>query len=141
MTTQQLPDDVLEALRAGHTIEAVKRLRAATGIDLKQAKDLLERHGAGETVSAIATAVSGALPPEVVAALKRGNKIEAIRLLRQSQGGDLKSARQTVEAAPGHVRSANGMGVTRGDSRYGSAFWVVALALAAVLLVVFRSGG
>jgi hypothetical protein len=37
-----LPDDVLEALEAGQRIEAIRRLRAARGIGLKQAKTLVD---------------------------------------------------------------------------------------------------
>jgi hypothetical protein len=37
-----LPDDVLEALEAGQRIEAIKRLRSARGIGLKQARDIVE---------------------------------------------------------------------------------------------------
>ena len=42
-----LPDDVLDALRGGHRIEAIKRLREATGLGLKEAKDLIEAYEAG----------------------------------------------------------------------------------------------
>ena len=37
-----LPPDVLEALEKGQTIEAIKRLRRATGLGLKEAKDLVD---------------------------------------------------------------------------------------------------
>lgn len=47
--------DVIEALNAGRTIEAIKLLRASRGIDLKQAKDLvdgyMEKHGLSENQS------------------------------------------------------------------------------------------
>ncbi len=42
-STPDLPDDVLEALRNGHKVEAVRRLRAHHGIGLKQAKQRVER--------------------------------------------------------------------------------------------------
>ena len=37
-----LPPDVMQALRAGHKIEAIKRLREARGMGLKEAKDAVE---------------------------------------------------------------------------------------------------
>ncbi len=37
-----LPDDVQEALEGGQRIEAIKRLREARGIGLKQAKTLID---------------------------------------------------------------------------------------------------
>lgn len=36
------PTDVIEALNAGNTIEAIKRYRARTGVGLKEAKDAVE---------------------------------------------------------------------------------------------------
>jgi len=42
--TRPLPDDVLSALRQGNKIDAIKRLRQAWAIDLKEAKDHVDRH-------------------------------------------------------------------------------------------------
>ena len=39
------------------------------------------------------------LPADVIAALQRGNKIEAIKRLRQASGLGLKEAKDAVEAA------------------------------------------
>lgn len=39
---QDVPPGVREALEQGQTILAVKRLREATGLDLKQAKDMVD---------------------------------------------------------------------------------------------------
>lgn len=41
---QTLPADVLQALREGRKIEAIKRLREARQLDLKQARDWIEAH-------------------------------------------------------------------------------------------------
>jgi hypothetical protein len=40
---QQLPDNVINALKAGSKIEAIKLLRVIRGIDLKTAKELVEQ--------------------------------------------------------------------------------------------------
>ena len=39
----ELPPDVLDAIRAGNKIEAIRLYRAATGIGLAEAKDAVER--------------------------------------------------------------------------------------------------
>ena len=39
---QDVPIDVREALERGETILAIKRLRQATGVDLKEAKDFVD---------------------------------------------------------------------------------------------------
>ena len=40
--TVNVPGDVVEALRRGAKIEAIKRYRTATGVGLKEAKDFVE---------------------------------------------------------------------------------------------------
>jgi hypothetical protein len=39
---KNLPHDVVDALRRGKKIEAIKKYREATGADLKEAKDFIE---------------------------------------------------------------------------------------------------
>jgi ribosomal protein L7/L12 len=41
---QPLPTDVVAAIQQGNKIEAIKRLRATRGIDLKDAKDLVDAY-------------------------------------------------------------------------------------------------
>ena len=69
------------------------------------------------------------LPAPVVEALRRGNKVEAIKLLRQQGGLGLKEAKDMVDAsgigpddkaAPGEVKSGAG------------ALWVVVVVLLAL---------
>jgi hypothetical protein len=58
-STEPLPPEVIDALRQGNKIEAIKRLRTATGLGLAEAKDRIEAHdlaGAGQTMA-------GAAPP------------------------------------------------------------------------------
>lgn len=61
-TNGSLPPDVLEALEQGHTIEAIKRLRAATGLGLKEAKDLIDAHKRGRAFTVPAAAPPAAGP-------------------------------------------------------------------------------
>jgi Ribosomal protein L7/L12 C-terminal domain len=54
-STGPLPPEVVDALRRGNKIEAIKRLRTATGLGLAEAKDRVEAHDladAGQTMTA-----------------------------------------------------------------------------------------
>ncbi len=123
-----LPADVREALAQRNAIEAVKRLRAATGMGLKDALAVVQAHLEGRApppgLQARLNPVPASVPPVVLAALHQGQKIEAIRLLREHTGLGLKDAKDVVEAlpqparpdglAPGEVprsRSWRGLGV------------------------------
>lgn len=69
--TDPLPANVLAALQAGHKIEAVKLLRVATGLDLKQSKDAIDAY-AGRARSRLGAAEEapskiGSLAPGEVA--------------------------------------------------------------------------
>lgn len=46
----ELPDDVLDALGRGHTIEAIKLLREARGLGLAEAKSLVDAYRADNGV-------------------------------------------------------------------------------------------
>ncbi len=43
-TTDELPQGVREALRAGRKLEAIKRLREQRNLGLKEAKDLIDTY-------------------------------------------------------------------------------------------------
>jgi ribosomal protein L7/L12 len=93
-----LPDDVFEALENGQTIEAIKLLRAATGLGLKETKDMIDAYQRGEPVSVSMGGSFDQLPASVLSAIQSGNKIEAIKLLREQTGLGLKEAKDAVEA-------------------------------------------
>ena len=98
-----LPPAVLRALADEDVIGAIKLLREATGLGLKESKDLLDAHLRGElqrpTPAGAARPPAGGLPPAALDALRRGHKIEAIRLVREHAGSGLKEAKDAVEAA------------------------------------------
>jgi ribosomal protein L7/L12 len=97
-----LPPQVQSALRAGSAIEAIKLLRDATGLSLKEAKDRIDAEARQGNTTAQATQypqMPGSLPFEVVRAMQAGNKIDAIRLLREQTGMGLKEAKEAVEAS------------------------------------------
>lgn len=145
MTTPRpsLPPDVLDALQRGNIIEAIKLLRASTGLGLKEAKDAIEAHKNGKPLPDARIKTAGGLPANVMEALQRGDKIEAIRLLREQTGFGLKEAKDAVddsEAAPYSGSSDLAPGeVPRSGKSYS---WVVILIVIAVAAYFFlRNGG
>jgi ribosomal protein L7/L12 len=103
-----LPDEVRAALQRGNLFDAIKLLRRAGVSNLKEAKAVLEAEarrinaGKGPGAASRATkphpqAVPGGFPPAAADALRRGNKIEAIRLVREHHGIGLKEAKDLVE--------------------------------------------
>ncbi|HEX5841846.1 MAG TPA: ribosomal protein L7/L12 [Pseudomonas sp.] len=65
------------------------------------------------------------LPHEVVAALERGQKIEAIKLLRELKGMGLKEAKDAVDGyKPG--RQPGSVSVVQGGG-HGGIFWLLGL--------------
>ena len=43
MIEEKLSESVMQAVRSGHTVQAIKRLRAEKGLGLKEAKDIIDR--------------------------------------------------------------------------------------------------
>jgi ribosomal protein L7/L12 len=97
MAKDILPPTVVEALEAGNKIEAIKRLRAITGQGLKESKDWIdsyERSHAEPTSEPQFGRPEGRdpqaafrPPPEAIEALKRGNLVEAVKILRRAGVG------------------------------------------------------
>ncbi len=135
-----LPPDVLEALARHNAIEAIKRLRGATGLGLKEAKDVVDAYLQGRPVPALppsgGAASFASVPPAVLAALHQGQKIEAIRLLREHTGLGLKEAKDVVDALP-QARQQGGQagGLAPGEMpRSGLLRWVGMAVVLGVLL-------
>ncbi|MDZ7865673.1 ribosomal protein L7/L12 [Acidovorax sp.] len=153
-----LPPDVQAALDAGQMIEAIKRLRAATGLGLKEAKDLIDAHQRGEAVSVAARAAQQPLdgsfhvPDAVRQALADGNKIEAIRLLRDHEGLGLKEAKERADAIEQSMAEPTSIGMGAGTPGLspgqqpggGAGNWLavaVVVAIAAGAYFWMRGGG
>jgi len=121
----QLPPEAIAALERGNLIEAIKIVRDRTGMDLRSSKEAVEHYansGAlatnaradlqegdwgrdGDADEAVAQTGSGmpvtgaaAVPAAALAALARGQKVEAVRLTREATGLGLAAAKQLVEA-------------------------------------------
>jgi ribosomal protein L7/L12 len=95
---------VSELLARGNKIGAIKLVREQTGLGLKEAKDYVDALEAGTApalpvVSPPApSALSGeALEQEARALVERGNKIGAIKLVREQTGLGLKESKDYVD--------------------------------------------
>lgn len=128
-----LPANVQAALERGSAIEAVKLLRKATGLGLKEAKDLIDQHHRGRTTTIAVGDTASTLPPEVLSALQQGKKIEAIRLLREKTGLGLKDAKEAVEFIQA---KGDGMPAFRSPGEVAKSSNTLWLAAALVALVV-----
>lgn len=117
-----LPPDVAEALQQGRLIEAIKRLSAHGSGGLKEAKAQIDRvrrqqaraaaparaptpgtgfddEGDDWGAPAPAPASLSGLPTDVIDALQRGRKLEAVKRLRTATGMGLAQARDVIEQA------------------------------------------
>lgn len=94
----KLPSNVLAALASGDTIVAIKLLREASGLGLKEAKDVIDAYQRGDPFTIANANLTPDIPADVIQAMQRGKKIEAIRLLREHTGLGLKEAKDVVEA-------------------------------------------
>ncbi len=88
------------------------------------------------------TVFPGTLPPPVVEALQRGEKIQAIRLMREIAGVGLKQAKEAVDGSP-HAVAATRRGLSPGEvPRVGRVLWtVIALALVGLVVYLLNRGG
>jgi ribosomal protein L7/L12 len=82
-------------LERGDKVLAIKRMRELTGVSLREARELVEAGNAG---SALTRSTTGQMPSAAIAALGRGNRIEAMTLVRHAEGLGMKDAKDFVEA-------------------------------------------
>ncbi|MEO6519102.1 MAG: ribosomal protein L7/L12 [Pseudoxanthomonas sp.] len=88
-----LPSEAVAALSSGHVVEAVRIVRQATGLGLKEAKDLVDAYRENpvrgsdlqldDKLEALAREHGVEIPAAAVDAFNRGNVLEAIKLVRQ----------------------------------------------------------
>ncbi len=81
---------------------------------------------------------SNTLPPDAIAALNRGNKIEAIKIVRVARHIGLKQSKELVDTylatQPALQRKIE---MKQTEARRGCLIWVVSLALAGVAVVYY----
>jgi hypothetical protein len=79
------------------------------------------------------------LPAEAVAALERGNKIEAIKLVRQAHGIGLKEAKDAVDAYESRRAPARRAGPVTVEGN-GRPWWILLVVAAAALAYFLLNG-
>jgi len=107
---QDLAQRIGELVVGGDKIGAIKLLREATGLGLAEAKAVIDAVGRGERLPPLAqqqiqqqnelrAAARGAdsLPDEVRRLAERGNRIHAIKVLREQTGLGLKDAKDLLD--------------------------------------------
>ena len=93
-------EEVLSLVRAGQPILAIRQQRAETGDSLTKAKRLIDQLILQNTCFAEFPAA----PAPVLHAIRRGRKIEAIRLYREVTGFGLAEAKAAIEHYELHHR-------------------------------------
>jgi Ribosomal protein L7/L12 C-terminal domain len=85
--------------------------------------------------------LSASFPPAAEAALLKGNKIEAIKIVREERGVDLKQAKNIVEQ---HVAAQPGLQMqvesAQAAARQGFLPWLMAVIVIAALVYYFVAG-
>lgn len=113
--SKELPDlpqfsrfvELKQLVQSGRKIDAIKLVRELTGLGLKEAKDLVEQMERGEPVVLTSQSVAvqsvkvdgnmADLERKVRELTSQGNKIAAIKLLREATDLGLKEAKDAVE--------------------------------------------
>ena len=175
-----LPADVVEAWKSGNKIEAIQRLREARNMGLAEAKAVIDAldQAIDQSLPRLASApalpemmkalqASGALPPDVMDAWQRGDKLEALkRFAAAAKEGRIQNVKVKVtvnergsKASVGHaspsapasiptVMSAEklvrGEGLAPGEvprSKNGAAAALVLIAVVVIALVIYARYG
>ena len=102
--------EIARLVRDGQKIEAIKLFRQMTGAGLKESKDAIEKLESGQTLEVANYAIvlePKNVPPadidratqiqQIGALIKRGQKIEAIKLYRRIFGAGLKEAKDAID--------------------------------------------
>ncbi len=122
MNCEALQNQCQQLLLNNQKIQAIKLWREHTGHSLKEAKGAIEEfEGTGkwstppfsaptkdqhaQRISVSNEAQSQELPPEAIALLTSGRKVEAIKVLRQERGCSLSEAKLLVEQLESNSRA------------------------------------
>jgi len=99
----ELESQIRELLAQGQKLTAIKLYRETTGVDLKEAKDTIEAIERGEPVYSYPpgrfdTQNDALLEEQIKQLLARRQKIQAVRLYRETYTCGLKEAKDAVDA-------------------------------------------
>ena len=96
-----VPAEILSIWNSGSKVLAIKLLREQSGLGLAEAKQLLESVDAGAADSPLAlnSAIPASAELRIHAAMASGNKLEAVKLLKEATGLGLAEAKERIDAA------------------------------------------
>lgn len=116
--SKEAAEEIATLLRNNKRLEAIKELRAASGADLKRAKEVIDRVAAGQSFRSMVSLkgeeqadsdidsdsetelkqIEEELDGRLRKLLEKGQKIDAIKLYREQTGASLKEAKEAIEA-------------------------------------------
>ena len=95
--------EILSIWNSGSKVLAIKMLREQNGLGLAEAKQLLESADTGADAADSPLALNSAIPASaelrIHAAMASGNKLEAVKLLKEATGLGLAEAKERIDAA------------------------------------------
>jgi len=97
--TEELSNEqaIRDEIARGRKINAIKLYREATGVGLKEAKDIVEAMAAATNNGAISSTVTPVDNDRIASLVRSGNKIAAIRDYRAATGVSLLEAKNYIE--------------------------------------------
>jgi len=127
---------------AGNAIEAIKLLRASTGLGWKEARDGINRQLRNQPPAPGTKAGAPAsLPMTLAAALRTDDPEQALRLLREKIGLGAEAAKDAVKPVGNEAARAGSSGLAPGEvPRSSNSLWRAVL-LAAAAFLVYRLFG
>ena len=107
--------ELQDLLAAGKKIEAIKLHRERTGSGLAEAKEAVEALEREEEVGDVPLEQAGEVEEHLVALLRQGKRIEAVKLCHHETGLGLKDAKAVVDA----IAQKHGLEVKSGGGCLG----------------------
>lgn len=91
--------ELIELLQGGHFIAALKHYRERNGVGLAEAKAAIDawRAQSGQHEQAAQVVENVVTDPQIVAAIRKGKIIEAIKLYRAKTGVSLQDAKEAID--------------------------------------------
>ncbi|MEG0141786.1 MAG: hypothetical protein RR707_13340 [Comamonas sp.] len=140
-----VPAEILSIWNSGSKVLAIKLLREQSGLGLAEAKQLLESADAGAADSPLAmnSAIPASAELRIHAAMASGNKLEAVKLLKEATGLGLAEAKERIDeamqgeplnlqAAPHHPTPPNATSSAPGEVKSSHGILWLALILVAL---------
>lgn len=125
---------VVLALKRSRSDQAIRLLHELRGIPLDEARAVIEAQlrRAGKAKGSILSLAG--LPFAVSSALRKGDRAEAIRLLREQGGLGPENAEKTVAEMEAQGLAGEGPSAPGEVPRRSGGFWIVVLVVVAALL-------